>query len=259
MLLAIDVGNTNTVFAVYKDTELVESWRCQTLATRCGDEYAAFLNELFTLADISWDDISDVIMSSVVPEANFHLQNFCKKYIQQAPVSVDADTAGINIVLDQPGEAGADRLLNAAAVIANYQLPAVVIDFGTATTFDVIDEQGNYRGGAIAPGVNLSVSALHQAAAKLPIVSVQKPDQVIGTSTTGAMQSGLYWGYIGLIEGLLDKITEELGSKPFVIATGGLASLYSQSTPKIDQVDEALTLKGLLQIHQNQTKTKKAA
>lgn len=259
MLLAIDVGNTNTVFAVYKGEERLKSWRCQTTGSRSADEYAAFLNELFQLADVQWSDIDDVIVSSVVPEANFHITGFCEKYINTTPILVDCDVVPIEIDMDQPQEVGADRLVNASAVIAEYSLPAIVIDFGTATTFDVIDANGRYSGGVIAPGVNLSVEALHHAAAKLPSVSIAKPGKAIGKTTTEAMQSGIYWGYVGLIEGILTKITEEMGAKPFVLATGGLAPLYSESTDMIDDIDDALTLKGLFSIYQNIQKQKKAA
>lgn len=259
MLLAIDVGNTNTVFAVYNGEECLELWRCQTTGSRSADEYAAFLNELFQLANVQWTDIGDVIISSVVPGANFHLTGFCEKYIKTTPILVDSDMVNIEIDMDQPEEVGADRLVNAAAVIAEYQSPAVVIDFGTATTFDVIDADGRYSGGVIAPGVNLSIEALHQAAAKLPSVSVAKPKNAIGKTTIEAMQSGIYWGYIGMIEGILSKIIEETGVTPFVLATGGLAPLYSESTDMIDGVDDALTLKGLSSIYQNLQKKKKAA
>lgn len=251
MLLAIDAGNTNTVFAVYCDNALVKSWRLQTASKRSADEYAAFLNQLLPLADMGWDDLSDVIISSVVPDANFHLKTFCQRYVGCDPVFVHKDMLDIMIELDKPEEAGADRLVNALAVREYYKTPAVVIDFGTATTFDVIAGDGAYHGGMIAPGINLSIDALNRAAAKLPMVSVKKPKKVIGKNTVGAIQSGIYWGYVGLIEGLLERITGELGTRPYVVATGGLAPLFLEGTDKIDCVDADLTLKGLLYIHQN--------
>ena len=254
MLLAIDVGNTNTVFALFKGRKLMHSWRCKTESARSGDEYAVFLNQLFALSKNNFKQISDVIVSSVVPDVNFHIDIFCQKYIQTKPVFVDSKNAGIKIDLDTPSEVGADRIVNAVAVQAHHKAPAVVIDFGTATTFDVIDKGGIYRGGVIAPGIRLSIEALTKRAAKLPQIAIEKPDRVIGKNTLEAMQSGMYWGYIGLIEGILTRITAELKTKPLVIATGGLASLYAQSTKTIDVVDDNLILKGLLEIHYKKKK-----
>lgn len=249
VLLAIDIGNTNTVFALFKNNILENSWRCKTDASRSADEYAVFLRQVFDFSKTQWKDINATIISSVVPDADFHIANFCKHYIQCKPIFVDSQNAGITIDLDQPGEVGADRIVNAIAVIEHYQTPAIVIDFGTATTFDVIDSKMVYLGGVIAPGVRLSMEALHQRAAKLPKVSITKPLHAIGKNTTDAMQSGMYWGYVGLIECILEKISQELGAKPFVIATGGLAELYAQSTPTINCVDDNLIMKGLLKIH----------
>ncbi len=255
MLLAIDVGNTNTVFAVYKGDVLLNSWRLRSDAARSPDEYAAFLNELFKLSDISWDTLKDVMISSVVPDANFQLQRFCQKYLAGAPVCVGEDMAQISVDVERPEDVGADRLVNAVAVKAYYRYPAIVIDFGTATTFDVIDAQGAYAGGVIAPGINLSMAALHQAASKLPKISVQKPKQAIGKNTIGAMQSGVYFGYKGLIDEIVEQIAAELGgAKPFILATGGLAPLFAKDSALIDEVDEHLTLKGL-QILYKQNKT----
>ena len=246
------MGNTNTVFAVYCGDELAQNWRLQTCSKRSADEYASFLNQLLQLCDIAWDDFSDVIISSVVPDANFHLRQFCQKFLGCDSVFVNTDFVDIDVTLDKPEEAGADRLVNAIAMREFYQTPAVVIDFGTATTFDVIDGAGAYSGGLIAPGINLSIEALNRAAAKLPIVSVKKPERVIGKNTVGAIQSGIYWGYIGLIEGILTRIKDEMGSAPYVVATGGLAPLFVEGTDKIDCVDSDLTLKGLLYIHKKE-------
>lgn len=253
MLLAIDVGNTNTVFAVYRGDELMQNWRLQTSSKRSADEYASFLNQLLQLCEIAWSDFSDVIISSVVPDANFHLGKFCQKFVGCDPVFVSKDLVDIDVTLDKPEEAGADRLVNALAAREFYQAPAVVIDFGTATTFDVIDEAGAYSGGLIAPGINLSIEALNRAAAKLPMVSVKKTERVIGKNTVGAIQSGIYWGYIGLIEGILERIKAEMDATPYVVATGGLAPLFIEGTDKIDCVDGDLTLKGLLYIHKKET------
>ncbi len=249
MLLAIDVGNTNTVFATFSGDDITNSWRCKTEKSRSADEYAVFLKQLFDLEGMQWADIHDVIISSVVPDTDFHLTNFCTKYVSKAPVFVKASVVDIKVDLDQPEQIGADRLVNAAAVVKQYPLPAVVIDFGTATTFDVIDVGDIYRGGVIAPGIRLSIEALSNRAAKLPHIDIEKPNKAIGKNTLQAMRSGMYWGYIGVIDTILEKITEELGKKPYVIATGGLAPLYAESTSTIDVVDETLIFKGLLEIY----------
>lgn len=254
MLLAIDIGNTNTVFALYSDAVLSQSWRCQTIASRSADEYASFLNELFVLAGVKWGDVTGVIISSVVPDANFHVKEFCRKYLKHEAIFVDHDMAGVDIDLERPQEVGADRLVNAVAIKQHYKTPAIVIDFGTATTFDVIDEQGRYIGGVICPGINLSVSALHQAAAKLPSVSIKRPEKIIGKDTVSAIQSGIYWGYMGLIEGVVANIKKELNAQPIVIATGGLAPLFFDNTEAIHKIDDQLILKGLLAIYQNHEK-----
>lgn len=249
MLLAIDVGNTNTVFATFKNDEITNSWRCKTEKSRSADEYAVFLKQLFDLDHIKWSDIHDVIISSVVPDTNFHLTKFCEKYVSKDPIIVKASIVDIDVDLDQPEQIGADRLVNAVAVVKQYPLPAVVIDFGTATTFDVIDVGNIYRGGVIAPGIRLSIEALSNRAAKLPHINIEKPGKAIGKNTLQAMQSGMYWGYIGVIDTILEKITAELGTKPYVIATGGLAPLYAESTSTIDVVDENLIFKGLIEIY----------
>lgn len=254
MLLAIDVGNTNTVFAIFSKEELLHSWRCKTDAARSVDEYAVFLKQLFDLISLDWSDLSGVVIGSVVPDTNFHLIQLCEKYVGCIPVFVTAESAGVGVSVPQPSEVGADRLANAAYVKNAYDLPAVVVDFGTATTFDIIDKNGFYSGGVIAPGVRLSMSALAERAAKLPQIAVEKPEKAIGTDTRTAMQSGIYWGYLGMIEKILDKISSELDQKPYVIATGGLASLYSQNTDMIDHVDETLILKGLLKIYSTNKK-----
>ena len=264
MLLAIDVGNTNTVFALFNndnDEELVYSWRCKTESARSGDEYAVFLNQLFLMENVSWERIDGVVISSVVPDANFHLTRFCEKYLSKRPLCVDARSAGVTLDLDQPGEIGADRLVNASAVIAHYPLPAIVIDFGTATTFDVVDSKGVYKGGVIAPGVQLSIEALTRRAAKLPQIVIKRPKTTIGKNTAAAMRSGMYWGYVGLIEKIIENITEDMHvcgekKKPHVIATGGLAPLYARDTALIDTVDDNLIFKGLLEINKRHKKIK---
>jgi type III pantothenate kinase len=251
MLLAIDAGNTNIVFALFEGEALKHHWRIRTETARTADEYISWLYPLFTRAELEFSDVEGAVISSVVPEANFNLETLCGDAFGCQPLAASHKTVDIKVNLPRPEEIGADRLVNAAAAVRDYKAPVIVIDFGTATTFDVINARGEYCGGAIAPGVNLSAEALHRAAAKLPKINVAKPAKVVGIDTIGAMQSGLYWGYAGLIEGLLDRITRETGEKPRVIATGGLAGLFAGNIPAIDQVDEDLTLRGLLYIYQN--------
>lgn len=251
MLLAVDIGNTNTVFALYEQKALIQNWRMQTVRARSPDKYAAFLGNMCELEGLAFKKISDVIISSVVPETHFSVGRFCKKYLNIDPVFITKNNVPIDIDLKRPEDVGADRLVNALAVITHYKAPAIVIDFGTATTFDVIDAKGRYAGGAIAPGINLSLDALHHAASKLPKIDVIKPQNVIGKSTTEAMHSGIFWGYTGLIEGITARIKKEMGASDLtVLATGGLAPLFASECKFIDTVDELLTLKGLLIIHQ---------
>jgi type III pantothenate kinase len=259
MLLAIDAGNTNIVFALYEGDRLAHSWRCQTIAGRTADEYAAWLYQLFTQAGLTFAAVKDAVIGSVVPDVNFNLVKLCADTFGCDPLIVSAKNAGIKVNLKNPDEAGADRLLNAAAATRDYGSPVIVIDFGTATTFDVVNAAGEYCGGAIAPGPNLSAEALYQAAAKLPRVGIKKPVCVIGTDTVGAMQSGLYWGYVGLIEGLLKRTMDEMGVKPRVIATGGLAGIFAEDIPLIEKTDGDLTLRGLLYIYESSIKNQKAA
>jgi len=225
------------------------SWRCKTQSSRPCDEYASFLSPLLVLEKTNWSEITEVIISSVVPDSDIHIERFCKKYTQCRPVFITPEICGLKIDLENPDEIGADRLVNAVAASTHYSLPAIIIDFGTATTFDVVDQDGIYRGGVIAPGVKLSISALASNTAKLSQIAVEKPVKIIGKTTKKAMQSGMYWGYIGLINEIIGKIKDEMGQKPVVIATGGLASLYAESTEFIDHVDEHLISKGLLEIY----------
>jgi len=236
MLLAIDIGNTNIVFAVYDGQKQRKSWRSETDA-----DITPILSEMF--------EIEAIIVCSVVPRVKDHIIETCETKFKITPVFITHQNAGIDITLDAPHEVGADRLVNAVAVSAHYKSPAVIVDFGTATTFDVIDKNGAYCGGVIAPGINLSLQALHMAAAKLPEIGVEKPEKVIGRNTKEAMQSGIYWGYIGLIEGTIKRITEEMGVTPYVLATGGLAPLFDSGTDMIDTIDGNLTMKGLVHIH----------
>lgn len=249
MLLAIDIGNTNTVFAlITHDGTVMHSWRIKTAHDKTSDEYAAFFYGLSS-RDHNDKSVAHVIVSSVVPEANFHIRGFCKNYLELDAQFVAHDMPGVKIDIDRPEDVGADRLVNARAINEYYKRAAIVLDFGTATTFDVIDENGAYKGGVISPGINLSVSALAQAASKLPKVSIRKPPKVTGRSTTEAMQSGIYFGYVGLINGILEGLIKEMNDKPLVIATGGLASTFKDDVPLIEEIDNDLTLKGLYTIY----------
>lgn len=253
MLLAIDAGNTNTVFAVYDGDQRLSLWRCKTDADRTADEYAVFLRQLFEIQKIPFHRVTKAIISSVVPDSNFALRELCKKTFGCRPLFIGTDITdlGIPIKVDKPQEVGADRIVNAVAMVKHFKKsPAIVVDFGTATTFDVVDKDGAFIGGVIAPGINLSLNALHAAAAKLPKVSIRRPESSIGRNTVAAMESGMYWGYIGLIKGMIKKITEDLGEKPYIIATGGLSTLFSQDVPEFDVVDEEITLRGLVTIYQ---------
>jgi type III pantothenate kinase len=257
MLLAIDAGNTNTVFAVFDGHDCRAVWRSATEARRTADEYAVWLDQVMRRDGIDPKDIDQAIIASVVPSANFNLSRLCTERYSARPLIVGEDGVylGIETLLDRPEDVGADRLVNAVAAFDAVGGPVIVVDFGTATTFDVVDGDGNYRGGAIAPGINLSLEALHQAAAKLPKVDIVKPARVIGKSTVQAMQSGIFWGYVGLIEGLIGRMRAEMigngiGAPRSVVATGGLATLFAEATPSIERTDDELTLRGLSIINQ---------
>jgi len=251
MLLAIDSGNTNIVFAVYDGERLRGEWRASTDSERTADELGVWLTQLLSIEGLNRLDITAAIIASVVPAMVFSLKTLCRRYFRCEPLVVGDEGVdlGLSVLIDRPEEVGADRLVNAVSAHARYPGPLVVIDFGTATTFDVVDRDGNYCGGAIAPGINLSLEALHMAAAKLPRVAIGRPRQVIGKATVPAMQSGVFWGYVGLIEGLVRRIEEEFGESMTVVATGGLAPLFAEAIPMIDVLDAELTLRGLLEIH----------
>lgn len=248
-LLAIDVGNTNTVFALYRDREQQGQWRISTVRERTADEYAAALTQLMTLRGFAHLDIGAAVISSVVPQALTPLKGMCRDFFD-CPVKVVGENLGVTIqvAIDNPREVGSDRLANAIAAHTRYGGPLIVVDFGTATTFDVIDGEGRYCGGVIAAGINLSLEALHRAAAKLPRIAVERPPRVIGSSTLTAMQSGVYWGYVGMIEGMVARIKAEFGQPMKVIATGGLAPLFTDATDAIERVDPDLTIAGLVEL-----------
>jgi type III pantothenate kinase len=250
MLLAIDCGNTNTVFAVCDGEEMRGEWRIATDGRRTADEYAVWLTQLLGLHGLTRENVSGAIISTVVPDALFNLQSLCRRYFKSEPLIVGDGGVklGIKVLLDNPDEVGADRLVNTVAAHARYPGDLVLIDFGTATTFDVVNGRGDYVGGVIAPGINLSLEALHMAAAKLPRIGVKRPPSVIGKATVAAMQSGVYWGYVSLIEGLVSRMATEIGRKPTVIATGGLAPLFADATSVIDHLDPHLTVRGLMAV-----------
>jgi type III pantothenate kinase len=246
MLLAIDLGNTNTVFGVYDASDkLVMHWRLSTQKDRTVDEYGILLRNLFALEKIDAKKIRRVIIASVVPPLDPVLHEMVSSYFSVDPVFVTHENAGIPVLYDDPQQVGADRIVNAVAVLHKYGKPAIVVDFGTATTFDAITAAGEYRGGVIAPGIVISAQALYEHAAKLPRIDIQKPPKVIGTSTVGSMQSGLFYGYVALVDGIITRMKKELGGNTKVIGTGGQAPFISQETKLIEKVDANLTLDGL--------------
>ena len=245
MLLAIDLGNTNTVFGVYEGDQLVMHWRLSTQKERTVDEYGILLRNLFSLERIDAKRIRRVVIASVVPPLDPVLNEMASAYFAVKPMFVTHENAGIPILYDDPREVGADRIVNAVAVLHKYGKPAIVVDFGTATTFDAITAAGEYRGGVIAPGIVISAEALYEHAAKLPRIEIQKPANVIGTSTITSMQSGLVYGYVALVDGIITRMKDELGSTTRVIGTGGQAPFISQETRLIETVDPNLTLDGL--------------
>ncbi|WP_025884802.1 type III pantothenate kinase [Asaia prunellae] len=246
MLLVVDAGNTNIVFAVHDGREWRGTWRISTNDQRTSDDYAVWLLSLIERSGLHPQSISRAIIGTVVPAALYHLRRLCREWLDVEPLI--ANTAldwGYPLKVDTPSEVGVDRRLNGLAAQHFFGGPLVVVDFGTATTFDVVDGEGAFCGGAIAPGVNLSLEALHQAAARLPRISVGRPSSAIGRSTTVAMRSGLFWGYVGLVEGIVSRIALEMATPIKVIATGGLAPLFSEGTDLFQHVAPTLTLDGL--------------
>jgi len=251
MLLAIDAGNTNIVFAVCEGEKIRAQWRAATKTSRTTDEYAVWLAQLLNLQGLSFADLNQAIIGTVVPATLFDLRNLCRQYLRCEPLIIGEPgiALGIEVHADRPAAVGADRLANAVAAHERYPGAVIVVDFGTATNFDIVSAGGHYEGGVIAPGVNLSAEALHQAAALLPRVAIHRAQTVIGKDTVPAMQSGLYWGYVGLVEGLVARIKSEYGTPMTVVATGGLAHLFQRDIPAIDHVDPDLTIGGLILIH----------
>jgi type III pantothenate kinase len=261
MLLAVDAGNTNIVFALYEGETMRAQWRAVTQVSRTADEYAVWLSQLLALEGLSFADLDGAIIATVVPAALFDLRDLCRKYLKTEPMRVGdpALDLGPKPRVDRPETVGADRLCNTVAAHERYKSAAIVVDFGTATNFDIVSEDGAFDGSVIAPGANLSIEALHQAAALLPRVAIQRAQKVIGRDTVTSMQSGVYWGYVGLITGLINGIKKEYGKPMTVVATGGLSHLFRPDIPAIDHIDPDLTMRGLMLIHarNSQKKNKK--
>ena len=251
MLLVFDVGNTNMVLGVYEGKKLLKDWRISTDKEKTSDEYGVLINNLFQFDELNLKDVKDVIISSVVPNVMHSLENFSIKYCKKQPLIVGPGVkTGLNIKYDNPKQVGADRIVNAVAGIEKYGTPLIIIDFGTATTFCAISEKGEYLGGTIAPGIKISSEALFQRASKLPRVELAKPGMAICKNTVSAMQSGIIYGYVGLVDKIIDMMKMELKNKDVkVIATGGLSSLIASETDRIDFVDKFLTLEGLRMIY----------
>ena len=246
MLLVVDTGNTNVVMAVHDGAGWRGKWRIATDPQRTSDEYAVWLLSLLTLSGLKREDITHAVIGTVVPASLYHQRRLCRDWFEVEPLVARASLDwGFEIKVDNPNEVGADRLLNTLAGHIAFGGPLMVIDFGTATTFDIVDHDGAYLGGVIAPGINLSIEALHRAAARLPRIGIGRPQSVIGRSTVPAMQSGIYWGYVGMIEGLVARIQAEYGSPLKVVATGGLAPLLAEGTLVIEHIDPDLTLDGM--------------
>ena len=263
MILVIDCGNTNTVFALYsydKSIKKIACWRIHNNSKRTADSYYSWLSQMLILSDIKIDDITGICIASVVNETLFNIKMFIKKYFKINPLIIDNNILELKVNIDNPEEAGADRIVNSFAVKCLNLSPAIVIDFGTATTFDLVGIDGSYNGGIIAPGVNLSLEALYLAAARLPKVTLKplsNKNSIIGKNTVNAMESGIYWGYVSMIEGLINKVKILDEYKNYkVIATGGLSDLFKKSLPCIDYIEEDLTLIGLVNLYLNNLKLK---
>jgi type III pantothenate kinase len=251
MLMVMDVGNTNTVLGVYEGELLIKDWRITTQPHQTADEYGILLKDIFILAGLSFTDITGLILSCVVPPLEMVVAETARKYLRIEPLIVGPGIkTGMPVLYENPREVGADRIVNSVAAYQTYGGPCIVIDFGTATTFDAISAEGAYLGGIITPGILLSYEALFHKAAKLPLVDMVKPKTVIGRSTVASMQSGMVYGHVGLVEGIVARMKEELGGDPKVVATGGLAETIARETPVIQEVDQSLTLMGLRLIYE---------
>lgn len=252
MIFVLDTGNTNTVLGVFQDDQLVYEWRIKTDRYKTEDELGMLFKSLFDYQGISFADFSAVVISSVVPPMMNALEKVCKHYFKIDPLIVGRENVHTFLEMSYPNpqEIGADRIVNAVGAIEVYGAPLIIIDFGTATTYCYINEKREYVGGLIAPGIQISMEALYSKASKLPKIEIQKPDHIIGSSTVEAMQSGVFYGYIGQVDGIIKKIKQQMNVTPKVIATGGLAKLLAIESKMIDIVDQHLTLKGLYLIYQ---------
>jgi type III pantothenate kinase len=257
MLLVLDVGNTNTVLGVFAKAaqaageaphyeRLLANWRVATNATQTVDEYGVLFRNLFAMENLEATGIHGIVISSVVPPLDSTLGQVCERYFSTKPLFIEPGVkTGMPVHYDNPAEVGADRIVNSVAAFEKYGGPCVVVDFGTATTFDCVSPKGEYMGGVISPGIGISADALFERTARLTRVDIRKPAHIIGSNTVGSLQSGLYYGYLGLVDGILELLVQELGNETKVIATGGLASLFGTGSKHIRQVDELLTLEGL--------------
>jgi len=246
MLLLMNINNTNTMLGLYQNEEWIANWRIASDRAKLPDEYAMLLKSLFDFEGLYWENISGVALASVVPPLTTSFVEMCQRFLNQDPLVVTHDIkTGVKVLTDYPAEVGADRILNALATHRLHGSPAIVVDFGTATTFDAVSAEGDYLGGAIAPGLGIAAEALFSRTANLPRIELVAPSKAIGRNTIHCMQSGLVLGYIGLIEGLVTRIRAELGGQAKVIGTGGLAPLLAKETNIIETVDQMLTLEGL--------------
>jgi len=251
MLLVIDVGNTNTVLGIYEGEKLLHHWRVWTDREKTSDEYGILLRNLYDASHFSSREIKAIIISSVVPPLTPTIVELCERYFGVMPLVVGPGIkTGISIKMDNPKEVGADRIVNAVAAFAKHRRACIVVDFGTATTFDYVSGKGDYMGGVIAPGVSISAEALFRQASKLPRIEIARPPTVIGKNTVAAMQSGIFYGYVALVDGIIDRIRKEARLDPMVVATGGLARTIASESSKIHEIDENLTLEGLRIIYE---------
>ncbi|KGX85497.1 type III pantothenate kinase [Pontibacillus litoralis] len=251
MIFVFDVGNTNTVLGVFDRGELQYEWRIGTDRHKTEDEFAMIIKQLFEHDGLAFEQVHGIIISSVVPPIMYALERMCRNYFQLEPLVVGNGSVetGLNMIYPNPNEIGADRIVNAVGAIKEYDTPLIIIDFGTATTYCYIDEERQYVGGAIAPGVNISTEALYAKAAKLPRVELVAPKNVVGSSTVEAMQMGIFYGYVGQVDEVVRRMKEQSSMPPTVVATGGLAPLFAEESRTIDVVDPYLTLKGLYEIY----------